>query len=124
LIQVIARRDFARYHTLAYVEWFTPFTRPTMPLRLLKVAYALKNGKPTGSVINIESIRRSIHLIPKLNKPVTSRRRSKTDGLQVGVNFSADDAMDKHKGSFFFNSFLSLDTFQFADGDYELVEAE
>jgi hypothetical protein len=89
-----------------------------MPLRLSEVSYAMKNGKRTGSVINVESIRRSVHLIPKFNKP-SQNRTNAGDSMSYG----ADDMMEKHS-KFFLNSFLSVDTFQFADGDYELVDRE
>ncbi|KIJ44517.1 hypothetical protein M422DRAFT_129646, partial [Sphaerobolus stellatus SS14] len=53
---------------LAYVEWFTPFAKPVMPLRMSEVSYSSRNGRLMGEVIEVSSIRRSCHMVPKLGK--------------------------------------------------------
>ncbi|KIJ55985.1 hypothetical protein M422DRAFT_150938 [Sphaerobolus stellatus SS14] len=100
---------------LAYVEWFTPFSKPVMPLRMSEVGYSMRNGRRVGAVIQVASIRRSCHLIPKFGKP------SKHGEKRGNIPWSSENVMDKCT-RFFFNSQLSLDMFQFCDGDYELVE--
>jgi len=75
----------------------------------------MQNGQRVGAVINIASIRRSCHLTPKFGKPL--RKGDK----RAHVPWSSDTVMDQCP-RFFFNSQLSIDMFQFCDGDYELVE--
>jgi len=51
---------------LAYVEWFTPFTslRPGRNHQLYKISRSMKQGKQQVSVIPVDLIRQSVHLIP------------------------------------------------------------
>ena len=58
---------------LAYVEWFTPL--PAMPdpkHGLYKVSKLTENGRRSASIITVESIVRSVHLIPRFG-PVVPR---------------------------------------------------
>jgi hypothetical protein len=66
-------------------------------------------------VIQVESIRWSVHLIPKWNKASGSHLN-----VPGSVGYTVDNVMDMHS-KFFLNSFLTIDMFQFNDGDYELV---
>jgi len=70
-----------------------------------------------GAVINIASIRRSCYLTPKFNKSTRKGDR------RVHMPWSSDTVMDQCP-RFFFNSQLSIDMFQFCDGDYEHVEED
>ncbi|KIJ43708.1 hypothetical protein M422DRAFT_169513 [Sphaerobolus stellatus SS14] len=101
-------------HILAYIEWFTGFSKPVMPLRMLEASYASHAGRRVGVVIPVASIRRSCHLVPKFGK--STKKNSKD-----GPPWNSDTVMDQCT-RFFFNSQLSLNMFQFCDGDYELVE--
>ena len=51
---------------LAYVEWFTPFStlRPSRDHRMYKISRLEVHGKRRASVIPVEFIRQSVHLIP------------------------------------------------------------
>lgn len=51
---------------LAYVEWFTPFssTRPNCNHQMYKISPLKADGHPVASVIHVEMIRQSAHLIP------------------------------------------------------------
>ncbi|KIJ42683.1 hypothetical protein M422DRAFT_170823, partial [Sphaerobolus stellatus SS14] len=53
---------------LAYVKWFTPFAKPVMPLQMSEVSYSSRNGRLMGEVIEVSSIRRSCHMVPKFGK--------------------------------------------------------
>ena len=51
---------------LAYIEWFTPFVslRPGRSHRMYKISRSKKQGKQQASIIPIELVRQSAHLIP------------------------------------------------------------
>jgi hypothetical protein len=51
---------------LAYVEWFTPFSRlhPGCHHRLYKISRHCLNGVQQASIIPVELIQQSVHLIP------------------------------------------------------------
>jgi hypothetical protein len=53
---------------LAYIEWFTPFAslRPGRSHQMYKISRSKKQGKQQASIILIELVRQSAHLIPSL----------------------------------------------------------
>jgi len=56
---------------LAYVEWFTPLLAVPEPKHLMyKVSRMMSQGKRCADIIPVDSILRSVHLIPKFG-PVT-----------------------------------------------------
>ncbi|KAJ7685870.1 hypothetical protein B0H17DRAFT_834956, partial [Mycena rosella] len=55
---------------LAYIEWFSPFTRPEPDHLMYKVKRSMKDGERLGGIIPVQNIRRSIHLLPKFG-PIT-----------------------------------------------------
>jgi len=56
---------------LAYVEWFTPLPAAPEPKHLMyKVSRMMSQGKRCADIIPVDSILRSVHLIPKFG-PVT-----------------------------------------------------
>ena len=51
---------------LAYVEWFTPIPATPDPKHgMYRVSRLTENGRRSASIIQVESIVRSIHLIPQ-----------------------------------------------------------
>ncbi|KAJ7127219.1 hypothetical protein C8R44DRAFT_617264, partial [Mycena epipterygia] len=51
---------------LAYVEWFSSFKPQLERYHLMyKVVRTIKNGDRLASIIPVNNIRRSIHLLPK-----------------------------------------------------------
>ena len=49
---------------LAYIEWFTPFTTPGRHHELYKVSRHHINGIQQTSIVPVQLIRQSVHLIP------------------------------------------------------------
>jgi hypothetical protein len=78
---------------LAYVEWFKPFERAPRPHHLLyRVKRSLdEHGRRLSSIIPLDSIRRSIHLIPHF-------------GSQAPAAWTSDNVLDLCE-TFYVNSF-------------------
>src|SRR5215472_16277493 len=56
---------------LAYVEWFSPFPRTLAPNHhLYKLTHSIRNGECLASILPVQSLRRSIHLIPEFGHSV------------------------------------------------------
>lgn len=77
---------------LAYVEWFSSFGPPVMPLRMSKVTYSLT---------------------PIFGDPARKQQNEQT------THWNSQNVMEECS-NFFFNSQISLQMFQVADGDYVL----
>ncbi|KAI9459935.1 hypothetical protein BJY52DRAFT_1204009 [Lactarius psammicola] len=55
---------------LAYVEWFSPIpTTPDSNSRLYKVSRLTQNGRHLASVIPVDTIYSSVHLLPRFGQP-------------------------------------------------------
>ncbi|KAJ7060041.1 hypothetical protein C8F01DRAFT_1210503 [Mycena amicta] len=84
----------ARY--LAYVEWFSPFARAPEPNHLMyKLTRSEKNGARLASVIPVQNIRRSIHLLPKFG-PVANLMWKSSNVLEECKVFFANSMTDRH----------------------------
>ncbi|KAI0754751.1 hypothetical protein C8Q80DRAFT_1226925 [Daedaleopsis nitida] len=58
-------------HPVAYVEWFTPFrSQPDPDTGMFKVSHSSHQGRRRASIIPINQIVRSVHLIPIWGKAV------------------------------------------------------
>ncbi|EPQ54137.1 hypothetical protein GLOTRDRAFT_44196 [Gloeophyllum trabeum ATCC 11539] len=81
---------------LAYVEWFTPFSRSPEPnSRLNKVSRSVRNSDRLASVIPVLQIRRSVHLYPKWG-PSVPRDWSSSTVLDDAVVFYVNPFVDRH----------------------------
>ena len=87
---------------LAYIEYFSPFTKQRPNVDMYAVKRSIIGGRRESAVISIESIRCSCHLIPIF-------------GQHTDLSWSADNVLEKCE-SFFVNSYLDTDTFQFFIG--------
>ncbi|EIW81904.1 hypothetical protein CONPUDRAFT_54049, partial [Coniophora puteana RWD-64-598 SS2] len=64
---------------LAYVEWFTPFaSHPEANSGLYRVNRDSRNGEKQVSVVPLDRVERSVHLIPKWGRAVPSEWASHT----------------------------------------------
>ncbi|THU84840.1 hypothetical protein K435DRAFT_822599 [Dendrothele bispora CBS 962.96] len=84
---------------LAYVEWFSNFTRvPDTASGLYRVKKQLNSdGTPSAAVVPVSAIKRSIHLFPKWGGPVPA-------------NWTCENVLDECT-TFYMNPFLDLRTY-------------
>ena len=82
---------------LAYVEWFTPFSRSPQANHLLyRVKRALSpNGDRLASVIPLQCIRRSIQLFPSFG-PIAPREWTSSNVLDLCPSFYVNSFTDRH----------------------------
>lgn len=83
---------------LAYVEWFTPFRkgREVGTHGMYRISRALNdNGTRSAMVVELENIRRSIHLFPQFG-PQVPREWSSEKVLEQATNFFVNSFTDRH----------------------------
>ncbi|KAJ7330270.1 hypothetical protein DFH08DRAFT_916532 [Mycena albidolilacea] len=81
---------------LAYVEWFSSFKpQPERHHLMYKVAQTVKNGDRLASIIAVNNIRRSIHLLPKFG-PVAPPDLKSHNVLDKCPVFFANPWTDRH----------------------------
>jgi hypothetical protein len=67
--QVFPSSDVTPPQHLAYVEWFSPIpTTPDTNTRLYKVSRLTRNGQRVASVIPVDHILSSVHLLPRFGQ--------------------------------------------------------
>ena len=80
---------------LAYIEWFTPFTRSQKQYDLYKVSRNIRQNQQQASIVPIDQIRRSIHLYPKFG-PVVPSDWTKANVLDKASTFYTNPFSDRH----------------------------
>ena len=88
---------------LAYIEWFTPFERApgnNHLMHLVKCSLSPIGGgvpqqKCLASIIPVDSIHRSVHLIPKFG-PVAPRSWTSANILEECTTFFVNSLTDRH----------------------------
>lgn len=81
---------------LAYIEWFTAFTRPERYHRMYKVRRVLNSqGQRVASIIPVANIHRSVHLFPKFG-PVAPREWKSSTVLDQAAFFFVNHTSDRH----------------------------
>jgi hypothetical protein len=81
---------------LAYVEWFSQFpTQPREVHGMYKIKRSYKDGHRHASVIDVKSIYRSAHLIPKFGSSVP-REWSSFNVLEECHTFYVNCFTDRH----------------------------
>ncbi|KAJ7681660.1 hypothetical protein B0H17DRAFT_942725, partial [Mycena rosella] len=80
---------------LAYVEWFSPFTRPEPNHLMYKVKRSLKDGEQLVSIVLVGNIRRSIHLLPKFG-PVAPPHWKSSSVLEQCPSFFVNSLSERH----------------------------
>jgi hypothetical protein len=77
---------------LAYVEWFSPFAAAPEPKHLM---YRISRTQNVG-VITVDSIRSSIHLIPRFGPPGASHDWSSSTVLDQCHMFYVNPFTDRY----------------------------
>ncbi|KAI0082439.1 hypothetical protein K474DRAFT_1585490 [Panus rudis PR-1116 ss-1] len=83
--------------TLAYIEWYTPFTRLDEETGMYYVSRSTRNKQPNAMIVDIEDILGPCHLIPRCNATI-DRTWSSDQILDVATHF-------------FVNPYISVDVF-------------
>ncbi|KAJ3775118.1 hypothetical protein FB446DRAFT_638542 [Lentinula raphanica] len=98
LFQGIPTQD--RPHVLAYIEWFTPFTAQDPNHGLYKVSRSTVEGGRLASIIDIQRILRSVHLLPRFG-PVANRDWTSSSVLEDCTSFLVNSDSDRDIYQFF-----------------------
>ena len=94
LIDMLQTPPIAKH--FVYVEWFTDFTLSPEPnSKLYKIKHSLQNGMRRASIIPIDHIHRSIHLIPKFGSQVPSTWTCE-NVLELCGTFYVNSFSDRH----------------------------
>lgn len=81
---------------LAYVEWFSPLpARPDPKHGMYRVSRPAEKSRRSASVIAVESIVRSVHLIPQFG-PVMPRGCNSFTALELCNSFYVNPFADVH----------------------------
>lgn len=82
-----------QHNHLAYVEWFTPFSRAQVDrnTKLFKISRLVTDGERRASIIPVSIIRSSVHLFPKF-------------GPQAPVSWTSGNVLE-HASLFYVNPF-------------------
>jgi hypothetical protein len=81
---------------LAYVEWFSPIPATPEPKHLMyKVSRSIQGGRRNASIISVDAILRSVHLLPRFG-PVMPRDWNTFTVLEKCPTFYVNPFADMH----------------------------
>ena len=82
---------------LAYVHWFTPFeAQPDPDHKMYSVARSFVNRLPEASIIAVNDIRRSVHLIPQFPLEGVPPEWKSHNTLDKATDFFVNCFLDRH----------------------------
>ncbi|KAJ8509198.1 hypothetical protein ONZ45_g8605 [Pleurotus djamor] len=86
-------------HPLAYVKWFTPLTRFDENTGMYQIQRSTRANRPNVSIISVEQLVRSCHLIGRSNR-------------KVDTSWTSDNVLDAAR-SFYLNTYIDSDFFSY-----------
>ncbi|KAI0071637.1 hypothetical protein K474DRAFT_1712310 [Panus rudis PR-1116 ss-1] len=86
-----------RQEILAYVEWYTPFTRIDHAVHMYYVARSTRHNVPNASIVPVQDIIAPCHLIPRCNQ-------------KIDPSWSSENVLECAT-HFYVNPYISIDTF-------------
>ena len=93
---------------LAYVEWFTPIPAAAEPNHLMyKVSRSIQGGQRSASIIPVDSMVRSIHLLPRFG-PIIPRE------------WNAFTVLDKCQ-TFYINPFVDIQSYMMYADNLDII---
>ncbi|KAI0072630.1 hypothetical protein K474DRAFT_1604790 [Panus rudis PR-1116 ss-1] len=98
-----------RQKTVAYVEWYTPFTRVDVLTQMYYVSRSTRNTQPNASIVDLEDILGPCHLVPRCH-------------ANINRTWTSNRILDVAE-FFFVNPYLSIDTFS-SSGLYRRLSAD
>lgn len=89
--------SFAHAH-LAYVEWYTPFSRSAFEAnsKMYRISLLMSNGTQKASITPISLITQSIHLFPKFGPVAPNAWKSSTVLNDISI-FYVNPFSDRHQ---------------------------
>ncbi|KAJ3794360.1 hypothetical protein GGU11DRAFT_689999, partial [Lentinula aff. detonsa] len=85
---------------LAYIEWFTPFTTQDPNHGLYKISHSTVEGGHLASIIDIQRILRSVHLLPRFGH-IANREWTSSSVLEDCTSFLVNSDSDRDTYQFF-----------------------
>ncbi|KAI0077317.1 hypothetical protein K474DRAFT_1596309 [Panus rudis PR-1116 ss-1] len=87
----------SRSEALAYVEWYTPFTRIDNAIHMYYVARSTRNNIPNVSIVRVQDIVAPCHLVPRCNQ-------------KIDPSWSSENVLER-ASHFYVNAYVSIDSF-------------
>ncbi|KAF8153695.1 hypothetical protein K438DRAFT_1987393 [Mycena galopus ATCC 62051] len=81
---------------LAYVEWFTPFSRPELNSNFYVLRRSTRRQRPYGEIINVDRIARNCFLVPQSERGPTDTRWTMENAKELCSAFYLNPHLDTH----------------------------
>jgi hypothetical protein len=87
---------FSTAGPLAYVEWFTPFSRPEGNSDLYVLRRSTRRQQPYGEIIDVDRIARNCFLVPRSERGLTDTRWTTENAKELCSAFYLNPHLDTH----------------------------
>ncbi|KAJ7882418.1 hypothetical protein B0H14DRAFT_3082501 [Mycena olivaceomarginata] len=81
---------------LAYVEWFTPFSRPEPNSNFYVLRRSTRRQRPYGEIIDVDRITRNCFLVPRSERGPTDTRWTTENAKELCSAFYLNPHLDTH----------------------------
>ncbi|KAJ7813601.1 hypothetical protein B0H14DRAFT_3477711 [Mycena olivaceomarginata] len=96
---------FSTAGPLAYVEWFTPFSRPEGNSKLYVLRRSTRRQQPYGEIIDVDRIARNCFLVPRSERGLTDTKWTTENAKELCSAFYLNPHLDMH--TFSLNSVMN-----------------